>query len=166
MAWILLGSGIFVVLLCGLLFGVYRNANNIQLLRAKRPDVSLLLIVHDQAPIIEGLINELLSFCLVSPFSLELVVVDDSSQDETPEILRRLYRRHNFTLIADNLEGEDALEAGLTSCQGCTAYYVRLTGRVHLQTAVALTRCLAAGGKIPEFGVFRSWKALPGTTVH
>lgn len=165
MAWILFGGSIFVVLLCVLLFWAFRNAV-IQLFCVKRPDVSLLLIVRDQAPIIEGLIKELLSFYLAAPFFWELVVVDDSSQDETPEILQRLSQRHNFKLLTDNLDGTDPLKAGVTSCHGCTVYYVRLTEKVHLQTAVALTRCLAAGGKIPEFGVFRSWEALPGTTVQ
>jgi len=161
MVWLLFGSGIFVVLLCSLLFLFCWNAD-IRLPCANRPDVSLLLIVRDQAPIIEGLVKELLSYCLVSPLSLELVVVDDSSYDETPEILRRLYSMHNFTLI---LDGVDALEAGLTSCQGYTVYYVRLTGKVPLQTAAALARCLAAGEKIPEFGVLRSWEVLPVTTA-
>lgn len=164
MAWMLLWVGLLVFFLCSLLLVACHDARLFQI--STQPDVSVLLIVRDQALIIEGLMKGLLSYCQTSPFSWELVVVVDvSSRDETSEILQRLQRKHSFKLVPAGT-GEDPLKTGLSACRGSTAYYVRLTGKVHLQAAVAIVRCLTGGERIPEFGVYRPCEVIPGTPVR
>ncbi len=163
MTWVLVGVGLCAFVLFGLLFVACRYSPWFRF--PTKPDVSVLLVVRDQAPIIEGLVKGLLSFFRTSPYSWELVVVDESSRDETPEILRRLQRKHSLTLIAAGAE-DDPLQAGLSACRGGTAYYMRLNGKVELKAAVAVVRCLAAGGRLPECGVYHPCGVIPGTSVR
>ena len=158
-----------VILLCGLvIFTAFRKSYLFQQLHCFVPDLSLLLIVHNQAPIIEGAIKELLSYYQSSQRSFELVVYDDASTDETPEILRRLFRKHNFTLLyGKNFQSYNAaLDAGFEVCQGKVVHYFLLTERVGLRTVTSLARCLLRGEKIPNFGIAFMPGVMSGTKIR
>lgn len=158
-----------VIILCGLVIVIaFRRSYLFHNLHCFVPDLSLLLIVRNQAPIIEGVIKELLSYYQSSPRSFELVIYDDASTDETPEILRRLVRGHNFTLLfGKNPSSYDStLEAGLQVCRGKMIHYFLLTERVGLRTVTSLARCLARGEKIPNFGIACTSGVMSGTTIQ
>lgn len=160
---------ILVTIFCGLVIAVaFRSSYLFQKLHSFIPDLSLLLIVRNQAPIIEGAIKELLSYYQSSRRSFELVVYDDASIDETPEILRRLFRKHNFTLLfgQEFRSSNDALDAGFQVCQGKVVHYYLLTERVGLGTVISLARCLSRGEKIPKFGIACTPAVMSGTTLQ
>jgi len=157
-----------VIVLSGLVLSIaFRRSCLFQKLCLFVPDLSLLLIVHNQAPIIEGVIKELLSFYQTSQRSFELVIYDAASTDETPEILGRLCRRHNFTMLIGRDSGNsDALDQGFAVCRGKMIHYFLLTERVSLKTVASLARCLSRGERIPNFGVAFTPGVMSGTTIQ
>lgn len=159
---------ITVIVLCGLVLSIaFRRSYLFQKFHCFVPDLSLLLIVHNQAPIIEGVIKELLSYYQASQRSFELVIYDDASTDETPEILGRLCRKHNFTLLlGQEPRNYDALEDGFAVCQGKVIHYFLLTERVGLKTVTSLARCLSRGERIPYFGIACTPGVMSGTTMQ
>ncbi|HHW28810.1 MAG TPA: glycosyltransferase family 2 protein [Syntrophomonadaceae bacterium] len=165
MASVLLLVLLGLLLYC-LLFFSYRRFLLQKQLQAD-PDLSLLLIVRNQAPIIEGVIKELLSYYSTSPKSFELVIYDDASTDDTPEILRCLSRRYNCTLVfGQTAVGIKAMEKALSICRGKVVHFFLLTERVGLRTVTSLARCLSRGEKIPNFGIACASGVMSGTTFN
>ncbi|MFY9140963.1 MAG: glycosyltransferase [Thermacetogeniaceae bacterium] len=153
-------------LLLYILFFSYRRFIVFQK-RYADPDLTLLLIVRNQAPIIEGVIKELLAYYNTSPKSFELVIFDDASTDETPEILRCLSRRYNCTLVFGQTPvGIKAMEKTLSICRGKVIHFFLLTERVGLRTVSSLARCLSRGEKIPNFGIACASGVMSGTTSN
>ncbi len=166
MAWIFLWV-LLMFLLCITVYFAFRNSHLFQRLGYPNPDLSLLLIVRDQASIIEGVVKELLAYYQSSPRSFELVVIDDGSSDETPEILRCLHRKHDFTLVFGQQSlGLKALDSGFAVCQGKMIHYFLLTERVGLRTVTSLARCLSRGERIPNFGVTCTPGVMSGTATQ
>lgn len=165
-------ANVLLLLLLGLLlycvlFFSYRRLSVFQKQLQANPDLSLLLIVRNQAPIIEGVIKELLSYYSTSPKSFELVIYDDASTDETPEILRCLARRYNCTLVFGQTPvGIKAMEKSLSICRGKVIHFFLLTERVGLRTVTSLARCLSRGEKIPNFGIACASGVMSGTTLN
>jgi len=95
---------------------------------------SLLFVVRNQACFIETVIRKVVAFAsLISQASRELpevIIIDDHSTDETPEILERLQKKYGFCLI--RMEGHEPekkpLEVGLQSCGGKQVYCFFLRG--------------------------------------
>ena len=89
---------ILAIIFCSLVLSIlYHRSYLFQKTHSFNPELSLILVVHNQAPIIEAVIRELLAYYQDSQRSFELVIYDDASTDETPEILKCLSRRHKFT---------------------------------------------------------------------
>jgi hypothetical protein len=111
------------------------------------PYLSLLFVVRDQANIMEGLVREILAIRQTSLPPFDLVIVDDGSRDETPEILRRLNNNHGFTFIESSPD-EQSLDIGLRACRGEVISYFNLTGQVNPRLVSRLARRLLQGDGI------------------
>lgn len=114
------------------------------------PDVSLLLVVRNQAAVIEGIMRDIMAHHQRPLCSFELVVVDDCSDDETPEILVRLHRRLCFVLIQmQQFPGEKPQEVGLRFCQGEAVYCMELREETDPRILLRLVGSLLRGEKPP-----------------
>ncbi len=88
------------------------------LLEPERPGISVVIPTHNRAAFIERAVNGVL---LQAYPALELVVVDDGSTDNTPEILRNLAARHGDRLHVirqANTGLPGALNAGFAAAHG------------------------------------------------
>lgn len=112
-----------------------------------RPDISLLLVVCNQDQGIEGLVRKLFSCSLICP-PFELVIVDDHSRDETPEILLRLQRKYHFSFV--KAAHQRSVEAGLALCRGRIIYCLELTGELSLKNLAFQILPLLKGQIPPE----------------
>jgi len=86
-------------------------------------DMSVCLIVHNEAERIEGLVGELVHLAGdMRSCVADVVVVDDGSTDETAALLARLGRRHPGVKILsrsdDTGDGRYALDAACALCGG------------------------------------------------
>ncbi len=150
-----MASGLLWVLVYILaLYGLILFACQIARLFRRRADAgpcaSLLFIVRNQASIIEGLVRDILSFYRALIPSFELIVVDDASRDETPQILQRLSRGAPFQFIPmrEHLPDDKPLEVGLRACRGEVICYFHLTGEVHPRLITRLVERLLKGEAI------------------
>lgn len=141
---------VFLLALYGLILLTCRVVCFFVLPSTPGPRTSLLFIVRDQAPVIEGLVRNVLSFYNTSLPPFELVMIDDFSRDETPDILQRLSRESPFLLILmrDRPLGCKPLETGLRVCRGETVYYLNLTGKVQPRLVIRLVARLLRGEEV------------------
>ncbi len=155
MAGIFLLIAALVVLGGTVLVTVILRSHLLQQYHPAAPELSLLLVVYNQAPIIEGAIRELLFRYSTAGHSFELVVYDDGSTDDTLQILRRMYCKHNIESLytQQSRDVNAALDAGFEVCRGRIVHYFLLVEKVDLRTVVSLASCLSRGEEIPDFGV-------------
>lgn len=119
--------------LYGLFLLTCRFAGFIRSHRRRSPGMSLLLVVRNQAAVIEGVIRGILAYHHRPLPFFELVVVDDCSDDETPQILTRLNRRHHFELIQmKQFPGAKPQDVGIGFCRGEVVYCIGLTDEIDL----------------------------------
>lgn len=142
-----------LVLICGLaLYGLILLLLQLGRLLCRRaavkPYLSLLFVVRDQASVIEGLVREIVTFYHTSRSHFDLVIVDDGSADETPEILKRLNKNSAFTFIECDRPAEQPLEIGLRACRGEVICYVNLNGQINPRLVSRLVRRLLNGEEI------------------
>jgi hypothetical protein len=143
------GTELLWVLICGLaLYGLmllfWQLTRMICSHTPANPYLSLLFVVRDQAAIMEGLVREILAIYQTSLPPFDLVIVDEGSSDETPEILRRLNKNNAFTFIESSPD-EQSLEIGLHACRGEVISYFNLTGQVNPRLVGRLARRLLQG---------------------
>jgi len=79
--------------------------------------VTLLLVVKDQEEWVEGFLRKAADCRKRWQPAMEMVVVDDHSQDGTVDILQRLREICSFELVLPS-EGGGSFEAGLAGCRG------------------------------------------------
>lgn len=85
---------------------------------------SIILIVRNQEDAIEGIIRSIARRGFLDGnegILLNLIVVDDYSRDQTPEILRFLAREYKFLKVVRMekiMEDKSPLEVGLSLCEG------------------------------------------------
>lgn len=81
----------------------------------KDPLLSVVMPVYNERETIEGMIARVLA----APMRLELIVVDDGSNDGTTEILRDLQKKHSFKLFHKENGGKgSALRRGFQEVKG------------------------------------------------
>jgi glycosyltransferase involved in cell wall biosynthesis len=85
---------------------------------------SIILIVRNQEDAIEGIIRSIARRGFLDGSEgilLNLVVVDDYSRDQTPEILRFLAKEYKFLKVVRMekiMEDKSSIEVGLSLCEG------------------------------------------------
>lgn len=90
----------------------------------RNPTFSIILIVRNQEDAIEGIIRSIARRGFLDGnegILLNLIVVDDYSRDQTPEILRFLAREYKFLKVVRMekiMEDKSPLEVGLSLCEG------------------------------------------------
>ena len=122
--------------------------------RGYPPFVSILLVVKNKAQIIEGLASNLARLQERLPPGApeyELVVVDDGSRDETPQILERLARRFPHLRVARMGEvgaaaGQSAADIGLFLCRSKVVLFFQVSGPVAQSTIINSVRYLFGAG--------------------
>lgn len=88
---------------------------------APRTRLSLVIPVKDEAESLRPLVSELVEAGLPAHFDLEVLLVDDGSSDQTPEIIAGLMGEHVFLrcLRLDRTLGKSAaLDAGFRAARG------------------------------------------------
>lgn len=148
MVSILLWVVIFGLALYGLILLTFQLVRLLHGHIAAHPYLSLLFIVRDQAAIMEGLVREILSIYNTSLPNFDLVIVDDASSDETPEILKLLSKHNAFTFLEGGHQEAQPLEMGLRACRGEVICYFNLTGQVNPRLVGRLARRLLKGEEI------------------
>jgi glycosyltransferase involved in cell wall biosynthesis len=86
-----------------------------------RPEVSVLVPAKDEAENLPELVRLAGEALAPLPYGCELVVIDDGSQDETAEVLRRLGAAHPFLRVATHRSQRgiaDALKTGTDIAAG------------------------------------------------
>ncbi len=86
-----------------------------------RPDVSVLVPAKDEAENLPELVRLVREALLPQPYTCELVVIDDGSRDDTPDVLRRLAAQHPFLKVLTHRSQRgiaDALRSGAEAAAG------------------------------------------------
>ncbi|MGQ0703789.1 MAG: glycosyltransferase family 2 protein [Gemmatimonadales bacterium] len=86
-----------------------------------RPEVSVLVPARDEAENLPEFIRQCAEALRPAPFSFEVVVVDDGSRDETPQVLTRLQSQVDFLRVVTHRRGQgiaDALRSGSEAASG------------------------------------------------
>ncbi len=77
----------------------FAGDNRLKLPRAGRPEVSIILVLHNQAPLTFGCFSSIAECLCASPVGVEVIVVDNDSTDETAELLQHI---ENATVLYNN----------------------------------------------------------------
>ncbi|MDO7789034.1 glycosyltransferase family A protein [Desulforamulus aquiferis] len=121
-----------VILAC---YGVYRLAQDvISAFRVQPgPPVSMLIVLKDRAQDVEYIIRRLAAWRKHQWVQLELVVVDDGSEDDTAKILEGLQQRIPFRLVAleshpkeESRTVDQGMISGLLHCHNSLVWLVDL----------------------------------------
>lgn len=129
--WGTIGTLVILILAC---YGVYYLIQDLFRFIKHRPGppVSMLVVMRNRALDVEYLMGRLDAWRKCQWVELELVVVDDGSEDDTVKILRNLQQKYSFRLVTleqealtDNLEGK-ALYTGLLHCHNALVWLVDL----------------------------------------
>ena len=81
--------------------------------------LSVIIPARDEEENIEQTIKNLLPF--IQPADMEIIVVNDHSQDRTPDVINQLQKKYSFIKIIDNFKEPgfaNALKTGFENAQG------------------------------------------------
>ena len=130
--WEAVGYLTMLVLAC---YGVYYVVQDVvRLVRyAPGPPVSMLVVLRNRQQDVEYLMRRLESWRRHQWVELEVLVVNDGSEDDTGSILTSLQEKCNFRLItvahdAHTVEpqGDQAMQVGLLHCHNALVWLVDL----------------------------------------
>ena len=122
-----------------------------------RPNLSLVLPCYDEEQVVEYTITRLVEAFANSPYELQLVPVDNGSQDRTGEILRELAGRYpnvNPHTLAENQGYGGGLLSGIPMCKGEWVGFIPADGQVDAEDVVRLFDALASAPE-PMLGKVR-----------
>lgn len=88
---------------------------------AARPEVSVLVPAKDEAENLPELVRLMREALLPQPYICELLVIDDGSRDDSPDVLRRLATQHPFLRVLTHRSQRgiaDALRTGAEAAAG------------------------------------------------
>ncbi|SHK77391.1 glycosyltransferase family 2 protein [Desulforamulus aeronauticus] len=129
--WEVVGYLLMLILAC---YGVYYVVQDIVKLlqHAPGPPVSMLVVLRNRERDIEYLMRRLESWRKHQWVELEVLVVDDGSEDDTRRILTALQGKCNFRLITvtddkhNVSQGDQARQVGLLHCHNALVWLVDL----------------------------------------
>lgn len=102
----------------------------------RRPERSLILVVRNQQEMIEGVLRKIARMQRESHTSIELVVIDNGSRDETPGIITRLARTtggFSFVIVECCREMSRMVELGIETCRGEKIYYLGIKEKMNFR---------------------------------
>lgn len=70
--------------------GFLSGPETLRLPRAEQPDVSIILVLYNQAELTFGCLSSILETLATAPFGVEVVIADNASSDETRALLERM----------------------------------------------------------------------------
>lgn len=118
------------------------------------PRLSLLVVVRDASPWVEGLVREIYWLeDIWSGLRAEVLVVDDGSADETPLILERLRREYGSLRVLQAGPGGPALETGVAACRSPVILVLRADASAEPRLVIRTVRSLLgrrAGRRVEE----------------
>ena len=125
-----------------------RNLDSFPALSSDTPKVSFLLAVKDEVDVIEECVR---SMMLCDYQNLEVIVVDDQSEDGTVEVLRRLEAELGITVLylEKNLGKKHAL---VKACEIADGEVIAFSDSDCILAPDALARCVEALVAHPELG--------------
>ena len=91
------------------------------------PQVSIVIPLFNEEKILPSLINRLSGLIENMPFSIEIVLVDDGSQDETPQIMRKVSlenEKFKSIFLSRNYGHQIAITAGLANVSAAEAVMI------------------------------------------
>lgn len=83
----------------------------------RKPQINIVVPVYNEEKVFQLLIERLDKLMLSSPLSIEVILIDDGSKDETPNLMRKLSladERFQSVFLSRNFGHQLALTAGLT----------------------------------------------------
>lgn len=131
--WEVIGHLTILILAC---YGIYYLVQDLfRFFRCRPgPPVSMLVVLRNRAVDVEYLIRRLASWRKHQWVDLEVVVVDDGSEDDTANILRGLQQNLSFRLVTldaaeapeNPFQKDRALMTGLLHCHNALVWMVDL----------------------------------------
>lgn len=94
---------------------------------SQSPEVSIVIPLYNEVKVFKQLTNRLDAVMATLPFSCEVVLIDDGSQDETKELIREVClrdARYVGLILSRNHGHQLALSAGLANTRGSKAIMV------------------------------------------
>jgi polyisoprenyl-phosphate glycosyltransferase len=97
------------------------------LLKNMLPQVSFVIPLYNESEVLPKLVERINKLIDTLPMSVEVVLVDDGSRDNTADLIQQLSltdKRYHAVLLARNYGHQLALSAGLSSARGTEAIMV------------------------------------------
>lgn len=91
------------------------------------PQINIVVPLYNEGKVFDLLINRLDKLMQTSALSIEVILIDDGSSDETPELMRRLSLanpRYQSVFLSRNFGHQLALTAGLTCVNASEAVLI------------------------------------------
>ncbi len=83
-----------------------------------QPYLSLVIPVYNEAERIEGTLTSVIAYLRQQPYTAEVLVVDDGSEDETAEIVSRYYPEVELVQLSQNRGKGAAVREGMLRARG------------------------------------------------
>lgn len=108
-------------------------------------DLSLIIACYNEQSHLERNLQEIRSTLELCPWDFELILIDDASQDETPELIENFVAsepRARSVLHAENVGRGGTVAEGLRLARGSVAGYIDLDLEVHCRYVPSLVQAI------------------------
>lgn len=124
---------------------------NLKLPRADAPDVSIILVLHNQAELTFGCLGSIIETLAQAPFGVEVIIADNASTDATPTLLGRI---EGATILrhGNNLHFLKAVNLAAKSVRGGNILLLNNDAQLLPGALAAALRTLQSSDKIGAVG--------------